>query len=193
MKEKILNIPNVLSFYRLAAFPFILWFIIRGMENLFAIFVVINFLTDIADGYIARRFKMTTEFGARLDSIADNLTYALAIIGIYVFKLDEFMPYKVSFLVFIGFLLLTIIVSVIKFKRLPSFHLYMTKTGGYIQGLFFICLFTIGFIPVFYYVMISWGILGALEHITIQLLIPEMRSNVKGLYWVLKERKKQKT
>jgi cardiolipin synthase len=36
--------------------------------------------------------------------------------------------------------------------------------------------------------MVIWGIMGAIECIAIDLLIPEMRSNVKGLYWVLKER-----
>ncbi|MEN6445526.1 MAG: CDP-alcohol phosphatidyltransferase family protein [Candidatus Cloacimonas sp.] len=187
-KKEIINIPNLLTFYRLLVFPLILYFVIARKEALFAIFLVINLLTDVADGYIARRFKMETELGARLDSMADNLTYMLAFIGIYVFKLEDFLPYKVSFLTYIGFLLLTIILSLIKFGRLPSFHLYMTKIGGYIQGAFFICLFTVGFITPFYYFMISWGIVGAIEHVAIQLVIPEMRSNVKGLYWVLKNR-----
>jgi CDP-diacylglycerol--glycerol-3-phosphate 3-phosphatidyltransferase len=40
--------------------------------------------------------------------------------------------------------------------------------------------------------MIIWGILGAIECIAIDLLIPEMRSNVRGLYWVLKERNAEK-
>lgn len=38
------------------------------------------------------------------------------------------------------------------------------------------------------YFMITWGIIAAIEHITIQLIIPEMRSDAKGLYWVLKEK-----
>ncbi len=191
MKEKVLNIPNVLSFYRLAAFPLILWFIVRDKELLFFIFLVISFVTDIADGIIARRFGLETKFGAKLDSLADDLTYLLAIAGIFTFKYQEIYPYILSFSVFIGFLFLTIIVSLIKFRRVPSFHLYTTKAGGYIQGAFVIALFTIGFIPVYYYFMIFWGILSAVEHIAIQLIMPEMRSNVKGLYWVLKDMKKR--
>ncbi|MEN6618731.1 MAG: CDP-alcohol phosphatidyltransferase family protein [Rikenellaceae bacterium] len=93
-KKEIINIPNLLTFYRLLVFPLILYFVIARKEALFAIFLVINLLTDVADGYIARRFKMETEFGARLDSMADNLTYMLAFIGIYVFKLEDFLPYK---------------------------------------------------------------------------------------------------
>ncbi len=191
MKEKVLNIPNVLSFYRLAAFPLILWFIVKEKELLFIIFLVISFATDIADGFIARRFGLETKFGAKLDSLADDLTYLLAIAGIFTFKLQEISPYIVSFSVFIGFLFLTVIVSLIKFRKFPSFHLYTTKAGGYIQGAFIIALFTIGFIPAYYYFMIFWGILGAVEHIVIQLIMPEMKSNVKGLYWVLKDRKKR--
>jgi CDP-diacylglycerol--glycerol-3-phosphate 3-phosphatidyltransferase len=64
----------------------------------------------------------------------------------------------------------------------------MTKIGGYISGFFFVCLFMLGFFAPLYYLVIVWGILGAIEHIAIQMVIPEMRSNVKGLYWVLKEK-----
>jgi cardiolipin synthase (CMP-forming) len=191
----ILNIPNLITIYRLLAFPLILYFALAGKESLFAIFLVINLLTDAIDGFIARRFNLITEIGAKLDSFADNLTYVLVFIGIFIFKLDEILPYKVSFLVFIGCLLFTVFFSLVKFGKFPSFHMYITKIGGYLQGAFFICLFTVGFIAPFYYFVICWGILGAIESIAIQLVIPEMRSNVKGLYWVLKEKnaKKEKT
>jgi cardiolipin synthase len=187
--KDILTIPNLITIYRLLVFPLILYFAIAGKESLFAIFLVINLVTDAIDGFIARRFKMETEIGAKLDSFADNLTYLLVFVGIFVFKLEEFMPHKISFIIFIGMLLLTVVFSLIKFGKFPSLHMYITKIGGYIQGAFFICLFTVGFITPFYYFVICWGILGAIESIAIQLIIPEMRSNVKGLYWVLKNRK----
>jgi len=188
-KNKILTIPNILSFYRLFTFPVILWFIISGKETLFAVFLIINLVTDVLDGYIARRLNQQTAFGARLDSMADNLTFALAIIGILVFKIDDFRPHLISFFIFIVLGVLLLVLSLIKFGRFPSFHLYSFKIGGYIQGFFLAVLFTFGFITVFYYFMIIWAILAALEHIVIQLIIPEMRSNVKGLYWILRERR----
>jgi CDP-diacylglycerol--glycerol-3-phosphate 3-phosphatidyltransferase len=181
-KKKIVTVPNLLSFYRLLAFPVILWLIISGKERLFAIFLIINLVTDFLDGFIARVFKQETDLGAKLDSFADDLTYILAFTGLLVFKGEDFMPHIVSFVV---------VMSLVKFKATPSFHLYSTKIGGYIQAGFFICLFTIGFIPVLYYIMIVLGILAATEHMIIQFIIPEMRSNVKGLYWVLKEKKRK--
>ena len=188
-KKEFWTIPNLITTYRLLMVPVILYFAISGREKLFAIFLVINLVSDIIDGYIARRFKMETEIGAKLDSFADNFNYVLAIIGFFVFKMEDFRPHIVSLIIFLSMLVLTVIVPLIKFRRFPSYHLYTTKVGGYIQGAFFICLFTIGFITPFYYFMIVWGILGAIECIAIDMLIPEMRSNVKGLYWVLKERR----
>lgn len=188
MNKSLINVPNILSFYRLLSFPFLLWIAIAENEKLFAILLVINLVTDVLDGLIARMFNLQTEFGARLDSIADVGTYILAITGIAIFKVEEFSPHIISFSVFLGLFFLSNLISLIKFRRFPSLHLYSWKIGGYIQGLFFVLLFIADFYTAFYYFMISWGIIAFCEHIIIQLIIPEMRSNARGLYWVLKDR-----
>lgn len=183
-----LNIPNILSLYRLASFPLVLFLLIMGFETIFAILLCINLVTDILDGWIARVFHMKTEIGAKLDSIADMGTYVLAILGIFIFKYSNFDPYMSSFIPFVSLFLFSHILSIIKFKQLPSLHLYSWKIGGYIQGVFFFVLFAIDFYLPFYILMVSWGIAAFIEHIIIQLIIPEMQSNAKGLYWIIKER-----
>lgn len=188
MKNKI-NIPNILSAYRIISFPLVLYFIISKQEQLFALFLIINLITDILDGLIARMFNMKTEFGARLDSIADIGTYVLAIMGVFVFKASEFKPHLISFYIFIFLFVFANLLSLIKFKRSASLHLYSSKIGGYLQGFFFFLLFAFKFYPGYYYFMIIWGIISFIEHICIQLLLKQMQSNVKGLYWVLKNRK----
>ena len=191
-KTNICTLPNFLSLYRLLMFPYVLYLGIHQKESLFAIFLTINLITDVLDGLIARCFNMQTELGARLDSIADFGTYIAAIVGVFVFKVSDFYPYIGSFSVFIFLLCFAHILSLIKFRRLPSLHLYSWKIGGYIQGAFFIVLFMFGFYPLFYYFMIVWGILAFCEHIIVQSVIKEMQSNVKGLYWVLKKQKIKK-
>lgn len=187
-KSELLTIPNLITLYRLVIDPVILWFIIADKEILFSVFLIINLLSDALDGFLARKLKQETEIGAKLDGFADNFTYVLAFIGIFVFKMDDIRPHLISFTVMITMLVSTVIVSLIKFRKFPSYHLYTTKAGGYIEGGFFICLFTIGFITPYYYLVVAWAIMGAIEAITINLMIPEMRSNIKGLYWVIKER-----
>ena len=187
-REKHLNVPNVLSFYRLISFPFVLFFILTNRESVFVILLIINLITDILDGAVARIFNLCTEFGAKLDSLADDGTIILAILGIVYFKLEEFAPYFSSFLIFLIIYFLTMVISLIKFRRFPGMHLYSAKIGAYLQGLFFFILFVFDFNSIFYYIVIVWGIISLIENIIIMLLESEMRSDFKGLYWVLKNR-----
>lgn len=187
-KDKVINLPNLLSFYRILVFPLILWFIFNGHEALFAVFIIINLFTDVLDGFIARAFNLQTEFGARIDSIGDMGTYTLAFLGLFTFKLDELMPHITPLIIFIVLCIALVVISLVKFGRLPAFHMYSWKIGGYIQGAFFFTLFVFDFYAPLYYFMIIWAIIAALEHIAVQIAIPELYSNVKGLYWVLKNR-----
>jgi cardiolipin synthase len=67
------TLPNFLTLSRLAALPFLIVSILQGRHGTaLAIFVVAS-LTDIVDGYLARRFAMGSPLGAYLDPIADKL------------------------------------------------------------------------------------------------------------------------
>ncbi len=188
-KEKIITIPNLLSFYRILIFPLIFWFILSGKETLFVAFIIINLITDALDGFLARKLNQETVFGARLDSTADKLTYVLAITGIFVFKYETIRPHMLSFYIFIILGIIYLTHSFIKFGKISSLHTYATKIGGYMQGVFLFVLFFYDFIPLFFYIVIIWAILSILEIIAIQMIITEMKPNMKGLYWVLKDRR----
>ena len=58
------------------------------------------------------------------------------------------------------------------------------------MGGFFITLFIVGFYPLFYYIMFVVGIVSFLEEIICVLVLSELKSNTKGLYWVLKDKRK---
>ncbi len=186
-KENLHTISNYLTFYRFVSAPVIIWFIFSGRPVLFVIFIILNLLSDALDGFFARRLNQHTDFGARMDSIADKVTYALAITGLFVFKLEDMQPYLGSLLTFAGLGVIALTHSFIKFGKISSLHTYATKAGGYMQGVFFFVLFVHGFEPVLYYIMISWAILSVIEMIIMQIMIPEMKPNLKGLYWMLKQ------
>ncbi len=186
-----LTIPNILSLYRLFMFPVIFLMILLKLELAYAILVVISLNTDVWDGFIARRFNQQTAIGARIDSLADIGVYITALTGITVFKIDEIGSDAWLYYIFVASYVITHLSPLIKFGKIQSFHLWSIKLGGYLQGFFFILLFFAGYIPVYFYVMVNFSLLAFIENLTIQMILPEMRSNVKGLYWVLKERKKQ--
>lgn len=68
------HVPNTLTVIRLLLIPAIVFYIFTGQYILAFIFFTISGLTDIADGFIARKFNLVSNFGKLLDPLADKLT-----------------------------------------------------------------------------------------------------------------------
>lgn len=80
-ENKIITIPNFLSMFRLCFIPVFLWaYCIKGEYFLTAGLLFLSGLTDMADGFIARRFHMVSNLGKMLDPVADKLTQAAMLI-----------------------------------------------------------------------------------------------------------------
>ena len=77
------NAPNVLSFFRTGAIPFVVGFLFFPgplPSFLAALFFTAASLTDLLDGYIARQQKSETAVGKLLDPMADKLLVNSALI-----------------------------------------------------------------------------------------------------------------
>ncbi len=80
-KKQILTIPNMLSFFRLALVPVIIWAYVGLTDYILAIVLIaISGITDVVDGKIARKFNMISDFGKVLDPVADKVTQGCLII-----------------------------------------------------------------------------------------------------------------
>ena len=74
-QHRILTIPNLLSLFRLLLIPVIVWlYIYRQDYGWTTIILMLSGITDVADGIIARKFHMVSDFGKAFDPIADKLT-----------------------------------------------------------------------------------------------------------------------
>lgn len=81
--EKNLNIPNLLTFIRIALLPAVVWRFLKGDSAGALAFYVVAMLTDAVDGVIARKFNQITQLGKLLDPIADKLSL-LTLLGLFV-------------------------------------------------------------------------------------------------------------
>ncbi len=73
-----MNLPNLLAYIRIAMTPIVMAVVLYAEDiphgyGLAAALFTIAALTDFADGYIARRWEITTTLGAFLDSVADKI------------------------------------------------------------------------------------------------------------------------
>ena len=68
------NVPNALTIARFIFIPFILTSLINDNYVLTFILLTLSALTDVLDGYIARKFDLISNFGKLVDPLADKST-----------------------------------------------------------------------------------------------------------------------
>jgi cardiolipin synthase len=81
-ESRIWTIPNLLSMLRLALVPPFLVLIIVGDYVAALIVLIVASLTDLLDGYLARRLNQVTRLGQLLDPAADRLYIFAALLGL---------------------------------------------------------------------------------------------------------------
>lgn len=78
------HVPNILTTIRLLLIPVIFYFALQGNYILAVIFLTISGITDVLDGYIARKFNFITDFGTLFDPLADKLTQISTLIVLVI-------------------------------------------------------------------------------------------------------------
>ena len=80
VSNRVLTIPNALSFARLLGVPLFLWLVLGPELDGWALAVLaLSGFSDYLDGYLARRLHQSTRLGQILDPVADRL-YILAVV-----------------------------------------------------------------------------------------------------------------
>lgn len=87
-----MTIPNILSCFRIFLIPVFIVCYFNAPAEAIAIWpiliLLLSGLTDVLDGFIARRFNMISDLGKMLDPVADKLTQA-AVIGCLMIRFPE--------------------------------------------------------------------------------------------------------
>lgn len=82
-RKEVFNLPNSLTFFRIACIPLVLLFLkISGRTGSFlaALLLTLAFITDMLDGYLARRYASVTTLGKFLDPLADKILVSVTMI-----------------------------------------------------------------------------------------------------------------
>jgi len=173
------HVPNILSAIRLISVIPLLIF--APFSAPFMTVYVIAGISDMIDGPIARKFNVTSEFGAKLDSVAD-----VSLVMVVLFRLMPHVEISRGITVWIFIAIATkftaALIGFIKYKQLVILHNYANK--------FFI--FALFFFPVLHLyfeanhiltVMIILAMLAFGEEIVINLTSKELDLDHKGIFF----------
>jgi CDP-diacylglycerol--glycerol-3-phosphate 3-phosphatidyltransferase len=182
-----MTLPNLLSASRLALAPVLLYFAWNGEATVFLPLLAAVLLTDVADGYLARRLGQVSEFGGQLDSWGDFVTYLAA--GVCTWWLwPELIlqegPYVLTIVVSYT---LTMTIGVLRYRRLTSFHTWSGKVSAVALGVGALALLTGAS---------SWPlrvaavvvVLSDIEELAIMSVLPEWQPDVPSLWHAVRRR-----
>jgi len=183
------HVPNVLSGARMLAVPVLAVLAALARETAFTWVLIPALLTDIADGLIARMYGLESRLGAMLDSIADTLLMFVSLYGLWTFYPEVVTGHAWLVGTAVGLWVLEDVLALARYGRLSSFHTVLSKIVANLLGLFIGWLFLFGFEPWMLYLAMGASIVASLEEIALVARLPTWRADVRGLWWLLRERR----
>ena len=179
------NIADWFSFYRIAAAPFLLLLIWLSNREIFTWFLLISYCTDMIDGFLARKLKITSARGSQLDSFGDQITFGVAIIGVIAFEYEFVVKNYILLIICFTPYLIQMFIAFFKYGKATAFHTYLAKTSAVFQGVFILWLLFFEPVNWLFYSMILLGLLETIEEIILIFMYDKWVAGVKGIYWAL--------
>lgn len=121
-------LPNILSILRIPLSISLFFFF--QQTSVFVCFYLLLGLTDFFDGYLARKWKVESELGARLDSIGDFFFFIALLAYLFVVQRMFINAYLVLILAAFSLRIINILLGVIKHRKLIMLHTIANKLAG---------------------------------------------------------------
>ncbi|CAB1244425.1 CDP-diacylglycerol--glycerol-3-phosphate 3-phosphatidyltransferase [Clostridiaceae bacterium BL-3] len=172
------SIANYISVSRIVL-SIILVFVNSLGIAFYAIYIICGF-SDIIDGFIARKTKTTSRFGAKLDSIAD-MVVAFVLLFIFYPIINPAIEIVIWIISIAAIRLISMVVALKKYKTFASIHTYGNKITG-----IFLFVFPILFLYIdtnmLIYIICAVASISAIEELIIQLTSSELQINRKSIF-----------
>lgn len=181
VERTIYSIPNLLSLLRLALVPVLIGLAFIGDGQAFLGVLVVSLLSDVLDGYWARKLNQVSDLGAKLDSWGDMLTYGSMILGLYWIWPEVFSEQAAYLLATMIFFVAPLAMALGKFGEYPSYHTWGAKAAAVLMAPAYYMLVLLD-VDGFFRGVILLHVLVACEEIAITLLLDRPRSNVRSVF-----------
>jgi len=193
MFEKIKSLPNQLTALRLLLIP-VLWVCaFRGLSLWVGIGLAFAILTDFLDGFFARKLHQISSFGAKFDSLADNLLQPSALVWLWILKQSIFLDHPIIWGIAIAIYFSSLIVGLVKFKRFGNLHLYSSKFAAAITVSFAIhTLIASQYSAVLLYLALISSIISSAETLILQLMFNQVNEHMGSLFLAINRKREER-
>ena len=185
------NLADWFSFYRIAAAPLLLALLWIDQRYLFAGLLLLSYSCDAVDGILARRLKLSSERGARLDSLGDQITVLIGLLGIIIFEFEFIEKNYIPIIIVLLMNIIQQIISLIKYRKTSAFHTILAKLTAIIEAIFVVWLLFFGAINWLFIVLIVIAFFESLEETILIFMYKKWVVDVKGIYWAYKDQRRQ--
>ena len=168
--------------------PVLFYFAFTQKPVWFLAALMFSGFTDVLDGFLARTFNQTTAMGSRLDSWGDFTIYTTMAICAWILWPDITATELTSYIVIVLSITAPVIVGLIKFKTITSYHTWTVKVAVVVTFIGYILLFG-GWLDWPFRVAAVFCAVAALEEIVITLLIHHEHVDVRSVWEALKYNK----
>lgn len=185
----VLTWPNLLSCFRFIAAPVLGLLAWHGMWEAYLAVLILSFLSDALDGFIARLLKQESALGARLDTAGDVVMYATIPVTAWWLWPDIMRQEAPFIMAVIASSALSAIIGMLKFRVFPTYHTWGVKLAAAVAAITAFVMFVGG--PTWPFRLATLiCLLASIEQIAITIVLHESRSNVRSLWHVLTDESK---
>jgi phosphatidylglycerophosphate synthase len=179
------TLPNQLTLVRLVSVPIIWILALRGLRVGVGFGLSLALFTDFIDGPLARRLDQTSDFGAKFDSLADQLIQLSAILWVFILMPEIITDNLPASILAIGVYLSSLAVGMLKFKRIANLHLHFSKASGFLLYTFLIHAFWSGqYSPALFLLACTAFVVSSAETLLLQLISSEVDENIGSVLFL---------
>lgn len=183
------HLPNLISCIRILMAPVLLFLAIYQQAMMFIAVLLFTELTDVLDGYLARRMNLVSDLGAQLDSWGDFFVYSTMAVSAWLIWPDIILREQLYVIIIVCSFTVPVLIGLVKFKKLTSYHTLSVKIAVAITIIAYILLFT-GLANWPFKLAAICCLYAGFEQILITLLSHQPKTvDIKSIWHVLKANK----
>lgn len=181
---------NAITALRFVAVPGLVWCACRGRPTAFLAVLGVAFLSDVADGWVARRLGQASERGARLDTAADVAVFvSVPVCGWLLWP--DVVRAEAPFVVALAISYASpIAAGFVKYGRFTNHHTWAGKLSGWLLAVSAVVLVA-GGPPWPFRVAVAVVVIADVEEIAITAILPRWRASVPTVWHALREGQEQ--